>query len=287
MAEAQSRVASNKQHYDQRWAAVSIFALVDKVRRLDEFLRDATRTDTSWVAMYHGDFRARLKAASILELGSGDGLNALIMAASGACVVAVDLSQVTARLIAEASAELGLTNRVTAYVGDFCTMPCFQPATFDIVVGKAFLHHLTHEEERECLRRVSVVLRPDGEARFVEPAVNNRALDFVRWLTPVPGRPSRLARRRFAQWKLKDPHPRRDNSSDHFAIEGLTYFDSVDILPFGAIERLHRLLPQGDLNRSFRRICHRAQALLPARVRKSFARAQLVVYRRPRCEVRP
>ena len=50
-------------------------------------------------------------------------------------------------------------------------------------MGKAFLHHLTHEDEALYLSKVAALLREGGEARFVEPAVNSRILDSVRTLT--------------------------------------------------------------------------------------------------------
>jgi 2-polyprenyl-3-methyl-5-hydroxy-6-metoxy-1,4-benzoquinol methylase len=271
----------NKQHYDHSYGDVDVAALVGKVRHVDRFLDDATVTDATWVALYHGDFRARLRGASVLELGAGNGLNALVMAALGARVTAVDISEVTPHIIAEAADRLGITENVTALAGDFAEMT-FPRDAFDFVVGKAFLHHLTHEVEDRYLRNTAAVLRPTGEARFTEPAINSQLLDALRWITPVPGRPSRLNARAWARYKAEDPHPERDNSSRHYREAGLRYFDDVQTVPLGGLERLHRFLPNGDFNRSFRRVAFRAERLLPAPLQAKIAQGQLVIMRGPR-----
>jgi len=275
----------NREHYDRKYSAVRVDDLIRKVKHLDRFLHDACRTDTSWVGMYYGDFRQRLQGAQVLEVRAGDGLNALIMAALGATVVAVDISEVTPRLIGEAASVLGLARRVTALVGEFDAMPGFAPRSFDFVVGKAFLHHLTHDVEDRYLAKAASLLRPEGEARFVEPAVNSRVLDLIRWVVPVPGRPSCLQRASFARWRASDPHPARDNSSRHYLELGARYFHEAEIVPIGGIERLHRIMPGGRMNRQFRRIAFRFEALLPYAFRLKIARAQVVIFRRPRLEV--
>lgn len=271
----------NKQHYDHSYSDVDVSAIVAKVRDVERFLDDATITDATWVALYQGDFRSRLRGADVLELGAGDGLNALVMAALGARVVATDISEVTPRIIADAAGRLGLSGHITALAGDFADMH-FPRDSFDFVVGKAFLHHLTHEVEDRYLRNAAAVLRATGEARFTEPAINSAMLDALRWMVPVPGRPSRLNTRAWAKYKAEDPHPERDNSSRHYQEAGLRYFRDVRTIPLGGLHRLYRLLPQGDFNRAFRRAAFRAERLLPVPVRSKIAEGQVVILRQPR-----
>ncbi|HEU4629852.1 MAG TPA: class I SAM-dependent methyltransferase [Gemmatimonadaceae bacterium] len=274
---------TNKRHYDSSYGGVDVAAMVEKVRHVDRFLDDATVTDASWVLLYHGDFRARLRGARVLELGAGTGLNALVMAALGAHVLATDISEETPRLVRTAAAQLGLASRIDAVAGDFVTMG-LPAGAFDFVVGKAFLHHLTHEVEDAYLRETARVLRPTGEARFMEPAVNSRLLDALRWLVPVPGRPSRLHASAWAAYKAADPHPERDNSSRHYREAGLRYFDHVETVTRGGIDRLHRFLPKGELDRAFRRFAYRAERVLPHAVRHVIARGQVVILRHPRAD---
>ncbi len=271
----------NKGHYDALYAKVQVQALVEKIADLERFLPDAIATDTSWHAMYYGGLRDRLGGIRVIELGAGDGLNALVMAALGADVVAVDISEFTPVIIRQAAAELGLAGRLAAYRGNFLEMRDVPPRSFDLVVGKAFLHHLDPVTESRFLRRAAEVLKPDGAARFVEPAVNSTALDTLRYIIPVPGRPSSLNRRAFRAYRDWDPHPLRDNSSGHFRDAAAREFGRVEIACFGCVERLERFFPQGNLCRSFRRMAFRVEQRLPKRCNDFLARSQLIVCSRP------
>lgn len=106
----ESNISNNRDHYDRRYCQIDGNALVRKVQRLDAFLDDAIRTDTSWRGLYHGGFANRLANTRVLELGCGDGLKALVMAALGAHVVANDISHETERILKDATAKLRLDN---------------------------------------------------------------------------------------------------------------------------------------------------------------------------------
>ena len=123
-----------------------------------------------------------------------------------------------------------------------------------------------------------------GEARFFEPATNSVWLERLRWVMPVPARPSILQRNAFREWRARDPHPERDNSSAHFREVASRFFSVVEIVPVGSIERLHRLLPPGERNRAFRRWALRAEQSLPRSVQLWAARSQTLVMREPRIE---
>jgi SAM-dependent methyltransferase len=273
-------VAKNARHYDQKYSSVDVDYILKRVQDIDRFLDDAIRTDTSWHGLYQDDFANSLSGKRVLELGCGDGLNAIIMAKLGAEVVANDISSESGRIIVQAAERLGLKN-IQPLVGDFATVPV-ESRSFDVVVGKAFLHHLTHEVESEYFVKISRILKSNGEARFFEPAVNSIWLDNLRWMTPVPGRPSSLSRSAFAAWKANDPHPDRDNSSKHYQELGAKYFRDVSVRPIASLERLCRLMPNGKWNRSYRRWAHRAETRLPMFFRKFAARSQSIVFRNPR-----
>jgi ubiquinone/menaquinone biosynthesis C-methylase UbiE len=270
----------NAQHYNAIYQKVDAGGLVTKIRTLDAWLGDAIGTDTSWHGIYHDGFATHLSGKRVLEIGCGNGLNALVMAALGADVVANDIASACEAPINEAARQLGLGN-ISTISGDFAALS-FPGKKFDIVVGKAFLHHLTHEVEDDYLRKIACLLTPTGEARFFEPATNSAMLDSIRWLVPVPGRPSVLQRHAFAEWAAADPHPQRDNSSRHFEDVGHRYFEDVQIVCIGSIERLCRLMPESEWRRAYRRWAHRMETRLPAAVRHRAARSQLIVYRQPR-----
>ncbi len=279
----EKNIKRNIDHYNNKYSVVDINIIVNKVRNLEAFLKDAINTDTSWHGLYQGNFASRLKNKRVLELGFGDGLNALIMAALGADVIANDISSESERLINEAISNLEIHN-IHILIGNLADL-IFDGKPFDFIVGKAFLHHLTHDLEMTYLKKISTMLKPNGEVRFFEPATNSQLLDNIRCIIPFPGRPSILNRNKFSDWKERDPHPERDNSSDHFIQIGKLFFHGVEIIPIGSIERFCRLLPQGKINRSFRRWAHRIEKKLPMWFRYKMARSQLIVYTMPQSQI--
>jgi hypothetical protein len=156
-----------------------------------------------------------------------------------------------------------------------------QENQFDIVVGKSFVHHLTDQQEVIFLKKIIYILKPNGVVRFFEPAVNSKILDEMRWIIPVPGRPSKLQKKKFKEWKKNDPHPERDNSSGHYKKLGLKYFNEVNIVPFGTIERFCRLIPSKN-NRPFRRFSFKLEKILPYSLNLYLTRSHLIEYKKPR-----
>ena len=282
LVDTAQNVRENEEHYDQSYRDVDRDSIVEQFADFESFFADAIKTDTSWYGLYQGDFADRLAGARVLELGCGDGVNALAMATLGASVVAVDISSESARVVNETAARIErVGDRVQAVAGDFTTLP-FEPRSFDFIVGKAFLHHLTHELEAEYLAKAGQLLDRGGEARFFEPAENSRMLDTLRWMVPMGNRPSSLRRRAFAEWQKSDPHPDRDNHYRAYLDLAAKYFDDVNVYPLGSIERFHRLLPGGTFNRRYRRWAHRVDARCPRWFRLRLARSQLLVYRNPK-----
>ncbi|GGD84857.1 class I SAM-dependent methyltransferase [Planktosalinus lacus] len=270
----------NQNHYNKRYAAVSIKGIEQKLKNLEAFLADATTTDTSWVAMFRNHFKNQLSGKKVLELGCGDCTLSAVMAGLGAAVTANDIADKSGEIIAKIN-EAALTDiPITFIQGDFLKQE-FPPGSFDLVVGKAFVHHLTHEQEAAFYQKIAYLLKPEGEVRFVEPAVNSKLLDGLRWMVPVPGRPSSLQFKKFAIWKAADPHPDRSNSSSHYQKMGLQYFQEVEIIPIGFIERFNRLFPNSKTNRAFRRKAYRWEARFPQWVQRYFAKAQTMVFRKP------
>jgi 2-polyprenyl-3-methyl-5-hydroxy-6-metoxy-1,4-benzoquinol methylase len=280
MASTPDNLEKNREHYDASYSQVDVPKLAEKVRDPRAFVAQARWTG-SWFGMFFGGFDQRVRGKRVLELGCGLGLNALALAGLGAAeVVAVDIAAQSELIISQVAALLNLEN-IRAVTGDF-TRLLFPAQSYDFVVAKSFVHHLTHDLEEQYVAKVAKLLKPDGEVRWVEPAVNSLWLDRLRWLVPVPGRPSILARKAFAAWKARDPHPVRDNSAAHYQRVGEKYFYEVEITPYGSIDRLHRLMPRGRFHDAFRRWAHRIETRLPMGFRRFAARVNIIVYRRPR-----
>ncbi|WP_120200308.1 class I SAM-dependent methyltransferase [Ichthyenterobacterium magnum] len=279
----QTTINHNKLHYDAQYKAVNIKAILQILNHVDRYLKAATRSDISWVGMYANGFKERIKGKTILELGCGDCVNVAIMAALGAKVVANDISDRSGTIIAALNKSYPFKHNITFISGDF-TKTNLEAQCFDFVIGKAFLHHLTLDLEFEILKLVSRVLKPDGEARFFETAVNSKVLDELRWAVPMNDRPSKwLQPKAFKAWEAADPHPPRDNSSRHYKNVGNRLFRSVDILPLGIFERFCRMLPVNKKHAGrFKRIALELEKVLPKGVRCFGARSQVVIYRNSR-----
>jgi len=162
-------------------------------------------------AAYDGLIHDRPASRDVLEYGCGRGSAAFDLAAAGARVTGIDISDVAIDLATRRAAELGLADRLR-----FCVMDAerlsFEDASFDLVCGSAILHHL------DCARaygEIARVLRPGGRAVFVEALGHNPLINLYRRRTPrlrsVDEQPLRiadleLARRYFAEARFEYFH---------------------------------------------------------------------------------
>lgn len=137
----------------------------------------AAKTATfAGVTEFLGDMRGK----EVLEYGCGLGLLSTLLARSGANVSTFDLSPssiATARLRAEVN---GVADGIEFSVAPGERLP-YADDTFDVIFGKAILHHLDVEQGWGELHRV---LKPGGRAAFVEPMGMNPILNFVREHVP-------------------------------------------------------------------------------------------------------
>lgn len=270
----------NREHYNKLYANYSISNILNTLENLDSFLIDAFSTETSWHALYQNDFKESLKGKKVMEMGCGDCVNAAVMAGLGAEVYANDIAEASGQIIEKLNQAWDFKYPIQFIEGDFLKNN-LEAGEFDFVVGKAFLHHLTLSEEREFLKETARLLTPEGEARFFEPAVNNRILDILRWYIPVPGRPSKFNNIAFAKWKENDPHPDRSFSSKHWKNAGGEFFCEVNVMPLGALERFSRVLKNKERKWKYRKWAFKAEKTIPHSINYSFARSQLITYKSP------
>jgi 2-polyprenyl-3-methyl-5-hydroxy-6-metoxy-1,4-benzoquinol methylase len=148
-----------------------------------------TRGKTLFSGM--SEFLGSLDDRDVLEYGCGLGELTVILARSGARVTTFDISEASvdaARTRVEAN---GVEDRVEFAVASAEELP-FPDGRFDLVVGKAILHHLDPELGPRELARV---MRPGGRAAFSEPMGTNPLLKFVRDHVPYPNKHERGADR--------------------------------------------------------------------------------------------
>jgi len=281
--ESLSNINKNKSHYDERYKHVNVNSILLILDNLESYLNTAISTEISWVGMYSNGFKDRIKGKTILELGCGDCVNAAVMSALGAKVIANDISDQSGEIVKVLNKSYTFEHDITFINGDF-TQSNLDEASLDFVIGKAFLHHLTLELEYKILKKVAQVLKSKGEARFFETAVNNKILDELRWAIPMNDRPSKWFQpKAFKDWENNDPHPLRDNSSKHFEAVGKTFFNIIEIIPLGVFERFNRILPlKGKQKGKFKRWSFKFEKYFPQAVRSLGARSQVIIYKNPK-----
>ena len=122
--------------------------------------------NAAWAERRHDDaIRASIAGKVVLDYGCGDGASSAKLLALGARhVYGLDLGEAA---ITKARAR-GLAN-ATFVVGDAHRLP-WPDQTFDVVVGRAILHHL---DLATATRELVRALRPGGKLFFVEPLYHN------------------------------------------------------------------------------------------------------------------
>jgi len=95
--------------------------------------------------------------ADVLDLATGTGFVAVILAALGHRVTAVDLSADMLRIASNAATERGLTIR---FLFDDAVAPAFEPAGFDVITNRHLLWTL--REPDRALSAWRELLRPGG-----------------------------------------------------------------------------------------------------------------------------
>jgi SAM-dependent methyltransferase len=164
--------------------------------------------------------RARLIAAgarlgpdvTALEVGCGTGLFTAAFAATGARLVAVDLSE---ELLAHARARGLPSDRVRLLCRPFET--CELEGPFDAVIGSSILHHLRMPD---ALVRIRALPKPGGVLSFAEPNMLNPQVAVqknVPWVKRRLGEsPDETA---FFRWRIR-------------ALLRDAQFDEVSVKPF-------------------------------------------------------
>lgn len=158
-------------------------------------------TQKSLVMVGIAEFLGDLRGKKVLDIGCGLGMTSTLLARSGAQVTSFDLSPVSAFLTRRRAEVSGVARKVRVAVAAGEHLP-FADASFDIVFGKAILHHLDASVGAPELYRV---LKPGGKAAFSEPMGMNPVLSFVRDHVPYPGKTPRgadipLSYRDIYQW---------------------------------------------------------------------------------------
>jgi len=176
----QERWKSEAEFFDE-WAA--------------EAAQDVTPTDPLALRRYSSPLRRRfhqefcfmvmgsLKGKAVLDVGCGDGSNAVLLAQLGASVTGIDISPKAIALAWERAKINGVKDSVR-----FCCSPLetadFSQNSFDIIWGDFILHHLIAELDGVA-RQLTEWAKPGALLLFREPVNFNNALRNLRLMLPV------------------------------------------------------------------------------------------------------
>lgn len=255
-------------HYDQKYRS-------DLERYLFKEIGFGEHLQSIHWQILFGRYLSDVRGRRVLDIGCGTGWTSLLLAQRGAQVTAVDISAREIEILCCNAAHYGLKDRICALAGDITQMG-LAAESFEMCVGGSILHHLEPNEEVAILQEIHRLLAPGGMAVFVEPAVNSKLLDGLRYLVPVPGRPARWSRR-WDNYKRHDPHPDRDISSRHFRRVGRELFERADVEAMGVFNRIERLTRYRG-KAWIHRLDYAVTRLLPRPLREPFCRAQIIRY---------
>ncbi len=143
---------------------------------------------------HNKEFRFRLmgdiRGKRILDVGCGDGGNAVVLARLGATVTGIDISSASIDVARERAAINGVSDRAS-FICAPLEYAMLDRADYDIAWGDAILHHVIPHLD-SVVAGIMRWIRPGGMVIFSEPV--NRA-PWLRWLrlhmplVPVSGTP--------------------------------------------------------------------------------------------------
>jgi len=221
----------------------------------------------------------------VLDLGCGDGKYAVYTLHQGARrVCAVDISERAVSAACMLADLNGVANNLVAGVMDGSRLG-YRDGVFDLVFGRAILHHFDDDRIHKVMREVCRVLKGGGEAVFLEPVEDSPLFERIQQLVPAGRagtdyyRPSCLSRAQFRQYRETEIDA--VITTEHLSELGC-YFDAVHLERFGLLIRLDRFtwdLPWGQRARlALDRIDEVLFALLP--FLRRYCRTAVVHYRK-------
>jgi SAM-dependent methyltransferase len=152
----------------------------------------------------------------VLEYGCGPGSQAFFLARGGAEVTGIDISDVAIAQAGERARAEGVAERCAFEVANAEETP-FPDSDFDLVCGTAILHHLDLDA---AYAEIARLIKPGGQAAFVEPLGHNPAINAYRDRTP--------------ELRTPDEHPLLvadlELARSYFGAVDVTYFNLLTLL---------------------------------------------------------
>jgi 2-polyprenyl-3-methyl-5-hydroxy-6-metoxy-1,4-benzoquinol methylase len=124
-----------------------------------------------------------LRDKSILDVGCGEGEDAMILARLGARVIGLDVSPRSIELARERAALNGVADR-TRFLFSPLSRANLPPHSFDVIWIDNVLHHVLDELE-PTLDALLAAAKPGATVLCLEPVNLNQTLRRIRFLVPV------------------------------------------------------------------------------------------------------
>jgi cyclopropane fatty-acyl-phospholipid synthase-like methyltransferase len=135
---------------------------VDEIETFDSFYRKDQLSFGENPTREIADFVTSTKARGFaLDIGSGDGRNALFLARSGFNVTAIDFSKVGSEKIAKYAKQQGLANKIRIICID-ARQWVYPQNTFDLIIAVTLFDHLQPPDIMPLFDKVCKSLKKDG-----------------------------------------------------------------------------------------------------------------------------
>ena len=173
----------------------------DTRKNLDKYYVITSKVDQ----LINKSIGANCEGKELLDYGCSLGEESIFWAKKGALVTGIDISS---EAIKKAKISANDNNLNIEFLVDNAEHTSFSDNSFDLIIGRAILHHL---DLRNSYSELSRLIRNNGKVIFLEPLGHNPLINLYRKLTP--------------KLRTEDEHPFK--MSD---LELLNeYFDSVDV----------------------------------------------------------
>lgn len=146
---------------------------------------DRPPANTVYPLEYAFHLLGELAGRRILNVGCGEGLDAVILGALGARVIGLDISDAAVALTKARATANGVRDRVNAMVADAAVLPV-ATESIDGILAAAVMHHVDIPRAAAELGRV---LRPGGVVVFIEPLADPYIFGLVKRMLPLARQP--------------------------------------------------------------------------------------------------
>ena len=108
------------------------------------------------------DYMEKTKSKSVLDLGCGEGVEAIFFAEKGAQVTCIDFSDNAMASFKEKIQGTALEEKITLVKDDILNISRFGDESFDAIYSNLALHYFNDEETSKLFKEIHRVLRKNG-----------------------------------------------------------------------------------------------------------------------------